>query len=195
VQWSKRQVQGQSRAKVWEANSGKLLTLLPAHWLGVRAVAWSPDSRLLATGGNDQTMLFCDAETGNSTAPPIKHAQKVADVGFSSDGLLVWSVADKEINVFDSLTGEPVTSRMVQARAPQFVTTSPNGRELVMISEGGSPRSWDLRPDLRTPAELRSVAHALSSHALVHGTSALRTLSLVELRSAWENARKSLGAW
>jgi WD40 repeat protein/tRNA A-37 threonylcarbamoyl transferase component Bud32 len=195
VQWSGRSISGQSRAKVWAADTGKTITLLPAHWLGVHAAAWSPDSGLIATGGNDLTILFCNAETGGTIAPPIKLAQKIAALGFSPNGLLVWSVADKEISVFDSLTGEPVTPRLLQMRNPLVVAMSPESQELVTVIDRESPRAWDLRGDAHSAAELRSVAHALSSHALVHGTSALRALSLVELRAAWEQAQKIVHAW
>jgi hypothetical protein len=57
------------------------------------------------------------------------------------------------------------------------------------------PRIWNLNPERRSPDELANLAHALSAHALVGGTSALRPLSMTEMRAAWEAARQALGAW
>ena len=64
-----------------------------------------------------------------------------------------------------------------------------------MIADKSAPRIWDLSAERRTPAEMRDIAHVLSAHALVSGTSALRPLKLPELREAWERSRKALGAW
>jgi WD40 repeat protein len=42
-------------AKVWEADSGRLLVTLSSHSGGVNGVAWSPDGDRLATACYDKT--------------------------------------------------------------------------------------------------------------------------------------------
>jgi eukaryotic-like serine/threonine-protein kinase len=195
VQWSKRSTPGQFRARIWDAATGRITAELAPHWLGVSDAVWSPDGKFVATGGEDQTLQLCDVTTGSPVLPPIKHSQKISAVGISSDGLLLWSLADKEITLWHAVTGEPVAPRMRQIRSPICVTMTADGRDLLVTGERSAPRIWNLHPDVRPAEELRSIAHALSSHALVTGTSALRPLSLVELRSAWETARRSIGAW
>jgi WD40 repeat protein len=196
LQWGGKEPSGQAHATIWDAVTGQTRRKLAGHWQGIGGAAWSPDGRLIATGGADQTLLLSDAESGALVVPPIKHAQKVAAVGFSKDGLLMWSLAEKEITVWSTVSGEPVTPRLRQLRVPVAITMDgATGRDLAVVGFRSTPRIWHLNPDLRSPAELREIAHALSAHALVEGTSALRPLTLAELRGAWERARQAIGGW
>lgn len=195
LQWSA-EASGQVSPIVWDAKTGEVLRKLPHHWEAIGDACWSPDSRLVATGGEDHTVLISDVSSGSLALPPIKHIQKVRSVGFSKDGLLLWSVAEKEIVVSSAITGEPVTPPLRQTKMPMALAfTGEDSRELTVLLKEVTPRAWDLRPEPRKADELRAIAHALSAHALAQGTSALRPLSLVELRSAWERARKSLSSW
>ena len=195
VQWSAVSSSGPFRAQVWEAATGKVKSRLPTHWLGVSDAVWSPDGKSIATGGFDQTVHIADAETGSPLLQPLKHPQKVVSVGFSRDGMLLWSLAEKEITVWHTVTGEPLTPRLRHVPRPIAIVMGHDDRSVAVIGRRAAPWIWNLQPDLRSPDELRSIAHVLSSHALMAGTGALRPLSLVELRSAWERARKSLGSW
>jgi WD40 repeat protein len=51
---------------VWEAGSGRALREFDAGFSGDDAVAFSPDGRLLASGGRNQNVVVWDAETGAS---------------------------------------------------------------------------------------------------------------------------------
>lgn len=196
VQWCARQSTGQTHAQIWDATTGKIQTQLQPHWQGITDIVWTPDGSQLATAGVDQTLLLSDAKSGALVIPPIKHMQKVSAVGFSKDGMLMWTLADKDITVWSAISGEPLTPQLRQIRFPTAITMcGDDGRNLAVVAPRAAPRVWNLQPDLRSPDELRSIALALSSHAVVDGTSALRPLTLVEMRSAWESARKALNAW
>jgi WD40 repeat protein len=195
VQWTAMTTAGQQSARVWEAATGRIETTLAPHWQGVRCAAFSPDDRIVATGGFDLTMLLSDAHTGTAVTPPMKHKQRVDQVGFSADGLLAWATVDNDLTVWDTVVGERVTPELSASGNPRIVTSSADGRRFIVATADGTPRIWDLHPALHSGKDLRNIARVLSAHTLVTGTSALRPLSLKETQAAWKSARQFLGAW
>lgn len=195
VQWCSASTSGQHSARVWEVSTGSILATLAPHWQSVRCAAFSPDDRLVATGGFDLTLLLSDSRTGKAIAPPMKHKQRVDQVGFSTDGLLVWTAVDNDLTFWDTIAGEQVTPPLAAPSNPRIVVSSADGRRFIVATAEGTPRIWDVSATLFTDDKLRAQARALSAHALVSGTSALRPLTLLEMRAAWEEAREAIGGW
>ncbi len=195
VQWSANTNPGQHSARVWEAATGRVETTLSPHWQGVLCAAFSPDDRIVATGGIDLTLHLSDAHTGAALTAPMKHKQRVDQVGFSADGLLAWTKVDNDLTIWDTIAGEQVTPPLTGSADPRIVVGSPDGRRFVAAAADGNPRIWDLHPALQSSEELRSIACALSAHTLVLGTCALRALSAEEMRAAWKTAQPWLGSW
>ncbi len=87
-------------ARIWDAKTGKDIHVLKRHWGNVNAVAFSPDSKILATGG-DFSINFWDTATGQNigTITPKKRDPKhdlpvgggtfVYSLAFSPDGSLL----------------------------------------------------------------------------------------------------------
>ena len=55
----------------------------------VDAAAFSPDGKLVVTGGDDRTARLWDAATGEPVGRPLHHPGQVAAVAFSPDGKTV----------------------------------------------------------------------------------------------------------
>ncbi len=92
--------------KIWDARKEELLRTLTGHDGPIRALAYSPDGKLLATGGEDGTVRLWDASSGQSLRTFQSHRGWVTCVAFSPDGkrlasgsedrgVRVWNVADR----------------------------------------------------------------------------------------------------
>ena len=72
--------------KVWDTSTGREIVTLRGHSDRVYCVAYSPDGRLLVTGGADQVLKVWDVATGRERLTLRGHSGPVEDVAFSPDG-------------------------------------------------------------------------------------------------------------
>lgn len=98
-------------ARLFEADTGKLLKVLGAHADVVQDVKFSPDGQLLATASADGTIVVYEASTGARRRVIANHADAVTAVAFSRDGKRLASASlDKSAKVFDVANGTPVST-------------------------------------------------------------------------------------
>jgi WD40 repeat protein len=71
---------------LWAVTRHHIRGTLPGHAAGTRCVAFAPDGRILATGGNDHTVVLWDAAAGRERAALEWHLDSVCSVAFSPDG-------------------------------------------------------------------------------------------------------------
>jgi WD40 repeat protein len=73
---------------------------VPLPATAATALRWSPDGRLLATGGEDGAVQLWDAATGARWLPPLPHPQPVRALRFSPDGAALAVVLDHSAAVW-----------------------------------------------------------------------------------------------
>ncbi len=76
----------QSSVQIWRVSDRKLMEQLQGHSGPVHGIAFSPDSRLLATGSEDKTVRLWHVSDGTMIPIPLEHRGGVASLTYSPDG-------------------------------------------------------------------------------------------------------------
>jgi len=105
------------------------------------AVAFSPDSEVLATGAPDGAVRLWDTGTGQSV-DTFDARGPVSAVGFGRDGIVAGGSAAGKSWLWNSATGEqtPVRSRLHEVTVMAF---NPDGTKLVAGGDKGEIELWD----------------------------------------------------
>ena len=94
---------------LWNVNERAYLKTFSGHTSIVRSLAFSPRDTLLASVGDDRTVIVWDYATGAQVhvlAGPNGHRRRVKSVAFSFDGSLLASGGGETVKVWDVQTGK-----------------------------------------------------------------------------------------
>jgi WD40 repeat protein/serine/threonine protein kinase len=121
--------------QLWDVATRQPIDLpLSGHTTSVTTIAFSPDGKLLATGGNDNLVVLHDPHTGATVGTPMPVAGQVHSLAFSPDSSrLAVGTQAPDVVVFDVRTGLQVGSTL-GAGAFDAVAFSPDGTRLVTSS-------------------------------------------------------------
>jgi WD40 repeat protein len=107
-------------------------------------VAFSPDSRTLASCGSDRSVRLWDMTSGQALQPFSDHPAAVKAVAFRPDGRSVLAACDDgTVQVWDRGTGRPTVSFRGELRDPFLAWFSPDARRLGWSCLGGVIKIWD----------------------------------------------------
>jgi hypothetical protein len=125
----------------WQ-NAAQGLTL-PGHKGAIWSIAVSRDSRLLASGGDDNQVRIWDVATGQLLYTLVGHTAKVWTVAFSQTlPLLASGSDDGQIKLWDVDTGNPRATLPAHTGAVWALAFSADGR-LVSGGEDSAIKIWN----------------------------------------------------
>jgi WD40 repeat protein len=126
--------------------TGGVAHSLEGHTTQVRALAFHPTRRLLASASDDDTARLWDLDTGESTVLR-GHSDKVYALAFSPDGkTLATGSEDTTIVLWDIASGDELTRLRGHDAYVYSLAFSSDGAVLVSGSGDRTVRIWDACP-------------------------------------------------
>lgn len=136
-------IPGQQQAQEVKRVIPEGVTPIGKHRKAVPVVAWSPDARLLASGGFDRTVMLWGVE-GKQVAALEGHREAVVALAWSWDGKRLASAsADGEIRIWDAAT-HTLSQALHGYSCPVYALAWTNGDgRLVTGGDDGRLCFWD----------------------------------------------------
>jgi WD40 repeat protein/serine/threonine protein kinase/tetratricopeptide (TPR) repeat protein len=134
-----------SRANVaaWQPYHPRLKAVL-SHRSAVDAAAFSPDGKMILTGGDDHMARLWNVATARPIGEPLAHGDTVLAVAFSPDGEhLLTGSADRTARLWNAATRKPIVRPLPHRDQVLTVAFRPDGRIALTGSRSGEVRLWD----------------------------------------------------
>jgi RNA polymerase sigma factor (sigma-70 family) len=146
------------RVGLWEVTSGRQLPSRITHrgvldflkkepelWQGIRALAYSPDGKWLATAGHDPTVRLWEPATGKEIHRLRGHQGEVDGVAFSPDSqTLATASQDKTVRLWDVATGKELRRLGAHQKKVRCLVFTRDGKHLASGAMGEGIRLWDV---------------------------------------------------
>lgn len=138
------------------------LSVQTGHSGQVLSIAFTSDSKLMASGSVDKTIVLWNPATGNQLRTLKGHTGTVNSVAFSPDDKqLASGSADNSIKIWDIASGREKQTLSGHTLFVSSVAFSPDGRLLASGSGDQSVKLWDIA----TGRELRTLAAGMPALA------------------------------
>ncbi|CEJ62505.1 hypothetical protein PMG11_11002 [Penicillium brasilianum] len=124
----------------------------------VKAVAFSPSGKRIASGSHDETIKIWDARTGDLEKTLAGHSDWVYAVAFSPDGKHIVSGSDDNtIKFWEIATGKLLKTLTGHSDCVSTVVFSPDGKHIASGSHDGTIKLWDTKT--------RNLSKTLAGHS------------------------------
>ncbi|KAL7934345.1 putative WD-repeat protein [Trichoderma chlorosporum] len=132
--------------RIWDAATGSLVQTLTGHQGHIWSIAFSTDSKLLASGSSDRTIRIWDTTTGSFYETLKDHSGFVTSVIISGNSkLLATRSCDKTIKIWDAATGSCIRALDNHNDIGRSLIFSPDSNHVVGRLSGRKIMIWDAK--------------------------------------------------
>ena len=131
-------------ARLWEAESGKLLATFLGHTASVKSAVFSPDGRRVLTASGDTSAQLWETDSGKPLATFQGHSGSAISAVFSPDGQRVLTASDdKTARLWEADSGELLATFQGHTGLLYSAVFSPDGRRVLTAWEDKTARLWE----------------------------------------------------
>jgi WD40 repeat protein len=139
---------GYKEIELLTTNDRKIISKIAGAANQVRAVAFSPDSRLLAAAGGNPSQFgevkLYNVSDGKEVASMRGHRDNIFALAFSPDGKTIATCSyDKMIKLWDVASGKELKNLKDHTDAVFAVAFSPDGKRLASAAADRTVKIWD----------------------------------------------------
>jgi len=127
---------GDTTSKLWDTESGRLITTLSSSTYGINTAYFSPDNKTIITS-QDSTIKVWNAKTGLLITNIILHSVEVIDAEFSPDGKQILACSDDSIFGLFTTNGKCLFVNHLKNISKSRIKSgqfSPDGSKILVIT-------------------------------------------------------------